>query len=52
MSLAWGIAHSGSIGVGADAPNTIQAGVTFGKGFGDLPDSLMASSVRCDALDR
>ena len=40
MSLAWGIAHSGSIGVGADAPNTIQAGVTFGKGFGDLPDSL------------
>ncbi|SFJ80333.1 hypothetical protein SAMN05216525_13666 [Bradyrhizobium sp. Gha] len=40
VSIAWGIAHSGAVGVGADAPNTIQAGVTFGKGFGDLPDSL------------
>jgi hypothetical protein len=40
VSLAWGIAYSGSIGVGTDAPNTIQPGVTFGKGFGDLPDSL------------
>src|ERR1700692_919624 len=40
VSLAWGIAHSGAIGVGADVPNTIQLGVTFGKGFGDLPDSL------------
>jgi hypothetical protein len=38
--LAWGIAHSGAIGVRADAPNTIQPGVTFGKGFGDLPDSF------------
>jgi len=40
VSLAWGIAHSGAIGVGTDAPNTIQPGITFGKGFGDLPDSL------------
>ncbi|WP_280707689.1 hypothetical protein [Bradyrhizobium sp. BR13661] len=40
VSLAWGIAHSGAVGVGADAPHTIQAGVTFGKGFGDLPDAL------------
>jgi hypothetical protein len=40
VSLTWGIAHSGSIGVGTDAPNTIQPAVTFGKGFGDLPDSL------------
>ena len=40
VSLAWGIAHSGSIGVGTDAPNTIQPGIAFGKGFGDLPDSL------------
>jgi hypothetical protein len=40
VSLAWGIAHSGAAGVGADAPNTIQPGITFGKGFGDLPDSL------------
>ena len=41
VSLAWGIAHSGAVGVGADAPNTIQPGVTFGKGLGDLPDSLL-----------
>jgi hypothetical protein len=40
VSLAWGIAHSGAIGVGTDAPNTIQPGISFGKGFGDLPDSL------------
>ena len=40
VSLAWGIAHSGAQGVGADAPNIIQPGVFFGKGFGDLPDSL------------
>ena len=40
VSFAWGIAHSGAQGVGADAPNTIQPGVFFGKGFGDLPDSL------------
>lgn len=24
LSLAWGIAHSGAVGVGADAPSTIQ----------------------------
>lgn len=40
LSLAWGIAHSGAVGVGADAPNTIQPGITFGRGFGDLPESL------------
>ena len=40
VGLAWGIAHSGSIGVATDAPNTIQPAITFGKGFGDLPDSL------------
>jgi hypothetical protein len=40
VSLAWGIAHSGAQAVGADAPNTIQPGVFFGKGFGNLPDSL------------
>jgi hypothetical protein len=38
--LAWGIGHAGAAAVGADAPNTIQPGVFFGKGFGDLPDSL------------
>lgn len=40
VGLAWGIGHSGSATVGADAPNTIQPGVYFGKGFGDLSDSL------------
>ena len=40
VGLAWGIGHSGTRGVGADAPNTIQPGLFFGKGLGDLPDSL------------
>lgn len=40
VGLAWGIGHTGSAAVGTDAPNTIQPGVFFGKGFGDLPDSL------------
>ena len=40
VSLAWSIPHSGSAGVGTDAPSTILPGITFGKGFGDLPDSL------------
>jgi hypothetical protein len=40
VGLAWGIGHSGSAAVGADAPSTIQPSVFFGKGFGDLPDSL------------
>jgi hypothetical protein len=40
VGLAWGIGHSGARGVGADAPNTIQPGLFFGKGLGDLPDSL------------
>ena len=36
----WGIGHSGAQAVGADEPNSIQPGVFFGKGFGDLPDGL------------
>jgi hypothetical protein len=40
VSLVWGIGHSGARAVGADAPDTIQPGVFFGKGFGDLPASL------------
>jgi hypothetical protein len=40
VSLAWGIGHSGGQSVGADAPNTIQPGIFFGRGFGDLPDAL------------
>jgi hypothetical protein len=39
-SVAWGIGHSGTVEVGADAPNSIQPGIFFGKGFGDLPDWL------------
>lgn len=40
VGLAWGIGHSGAVAIGGDAPNTIQPGIFFGKGFGDLPDSL------------
>jgi len=40
VGLAWGVGHSGGATVGADSPNTIQPGIFFGKGFGDLPDSL------------
>jgi hypothetical protein len=39
-SLAWGIGNSGAQGVDANAPHTIRPGLFFGKGFGDLPDSL------------
>lgn len=38
--LAWGIGHSGAQGVDAGGPSTIQPGLFFGKGFGDLPDWL------------
>ena len=38
--LAWGIGRSGAPGVGANEPDRIQPGIFFGKGFGDLPDSL------------
>jgi hypothetical protein len=40
VGLEWGIGHSGTAGVGTDAPNTIQPAAFFGKGFGDLPVSL------------
>jgi hypothetical protein len=39
-SLLWGIGNSGAQGVDAKAPNTIKSGLFFGKGFGDLPDSV------------
>ena len=39
-ALAWGIGGSGAQGVGANHPDTIRPGIFFGKGFGDLPDSL------------
>jgi hypothetical protein len=35
--LSWGIGQSGSQVVGASGPNSIQPGLFFGKGFGDLP---------------
>jgi hypothetical protein len=38
--VGWGIGGSGSQAVGANEPNTILPGLFFGKGFGDLPDSL------------
>ena len=38
--LTWGIGGSGSQRVGANAPDIIQPGIFFGKGFGDLPDNL------------
>jgi len=39
-SLTWGIGGSGAQGVGANSPNTLLPSITFGKGFGDLPDEL------------
>ena len=39
-SLTWGVGNSGAQGVGANAPNTIRPGISFGKGFGDLPEAL------------
>jgi hypothetical protein len=39
-SLTAGIGGLGSKGVGSGGPYTIQPGITFGKGFGDLPDHL------------
>jgi hypothetical protein len=38
--LTWGIGGSGAQGVGANNPNTLQPGIFFGKGFGDLPNSF------------
>jgi hypothetical protein len=39
-SLIWGIGDFGTKAVGGYGPNTLQPSLTFGKGFGDLPDSL------------
>jgi hypothetical protein len=38
--LTWGIGQSGARSIGVSGPDTIQPGLFFGKGFGDLPDSL------------
>ena len=39
-SVTWGIGGSGAKGVGANTPDTIEPGIFFGKGFGDLPDQF------------
>jgi hypothetical protein len=36
----WAFGHLGAQGVAANAPDLIAPGIFFGKGFGDLPDSL------------
>jgi hypothetical protein len=38
--FGWGLGHSGAQGIGANAPDLLQPGIFFGKGFGDLPDAL------------
>jgi len=38
--LGWGIGGSGARGVGARGSDTIEPGIFFGKGFGDLPAAL------------
>jgi hypothetical protein len=38
--LGWGIGHSGAQGISANAPDLLQPGIFFGKGFGDLPDGM------------
>jgi hypothetical protein len=37
VSVAWGIAHSGAIGVGTDAPNTIQLASPSARGLEIFP---------------
>lgn len=39
-SLTWGIGGSGSQAVGAASPNTLAPALSFGRGFGDLPDAF------------
>lgn len=38
--LSWGIGGSGTPAVGGGGPNTISPTIVFGKGFGDLPETL------------
>ena len=39
-TMAWRIGGSGSRGVDGAGPHALEPGIFFGKGFGDLPDSL------------
>ncbi len=38
--MLWGISGSGSPAVAANEPHTLEPGIFFGKGFGDLPPNL------------
>jgi len=38
--IAWGIGRSGAQGIGGSEPDTVQPGLFFGRGFGDLPDAF------------
>jgi hypothetical protein len=39
-SFIWGIGGFGTKAVGGYGPNTLQPSITFGRGLGDLPDTL------------
>lgn len=39
-AIAWEIGDSGNPAVGGGKPDILQPGIFYGKGFGDLPDSL------------
>jgi hypothetical protein len=39
-AFTWSIGGSGDRSVGGGGPNALQPAVLFGKGFGDLPDSV------------
>jgi len=39
-AIRWEIGGTGNAAVGGDRPNILQPGIFYGKGFGDLPDSL------------
>jgi hypothetical protein len=38
--VSWGIRGTDSKAIQANTPHLLQPGITFGKGFGDLPDEL------------
>jgi hypothetical protein len=39
-AISWEIGGTGDAGVSEDKPNILQPGIYYGKGFGDLPNSL------------
>jgi hypothetical protein len=40
LGLGWSVGHSGAKGIGADATNSFNPGVSVGQGFGNLPQYL------------